>query len=148
MTLYRTGFAAPVFGLRREIDKLFDDAFGGQSGRDGWMPPVDAKEEPNELTLTIELPGVDPKGVEITHENGLLTVRGEKSVSRKEGDNETRYHLLERTYGPFARSFQMPKGLDESKIEAQFENGVLTIHVPKAALPQPKKIEIKTSAGR
>lgn len=148
MTLYRTGFAAPVFGLRREIDRLFDDTFGAQSGRDGWTPPVDAKEEANELTLTIELPGIDPKGVQITHENGLLMVRGEKPLAHKEGDEETRYHLLERSYGPFTRTFQMPKGLDESKIEAHFENGLLTIHVPKAALPQPKKIEIKTSAGR
>jgi HSP20 family protein len=148
MTLYRTGLAAPVFGLRREIDKLFDDAFGAQAGREGWVPAVDAKEEPNELTLTIELPGVDPKGVEITYENGMLMVRGEKSLSRKENNGETRYHLLERAYGPFARSFQMPKGLDESKVEAHFENGLLTIRVPKAALPQPKKIEIKTAGDR
>jgi HSP20 family protein len=146
MTIYRTGFAAPVFGLRREIDRLFDDAFGGQTAREGWVPAVDVKEDAKELTLTVELPGVESKDVEITHENGVLMVRGEKKETRKENDQDTRYHLVERTYGGFSRSFQMPKGLDESKIEAQYGNGILTIRVPKAALPQPKKIEIKTGA--
>jgi HSP20 family protein len=146
MAIYRTSFAAPVFGLRREIDRLFDDAFGGQAGRDGWTPAVDVREDGKDLTLAVELPGVESKDVEITHENGVLTIRGEKKESRKEDDQDTRYHILERTYGPFVRSFQMPKGLDESKIEARYDNGVLTIHIPKAALPQPKKIEIKTAA--
>ncbi|HZS60699.1 MAG TPA: Hsp20/alpha crystallin family protein [Gemmatimonadaceae bacterium] len=147
MAIYRTSVATPVFGLRREIDRLFDDAFGGQAGRDGgWAPAVDVKEDAKELTLTVELPGVASKDVEITHDNGVLTVRGEKKETRKENDQETRYHIGERTYGTFVRSFQMPKGLDESKIEAQYDNGVLTIRVPKAALPQPKKIEIKNPA--
>src|SRR5579862_9216374 len=132
MAIYRTSVAAPVFGLRREIDRLFDDAFGGQAGRDGWTPAVDVREDGKELILAVELPGVESQDVEITHENGVLTVRGEKKQSRKEDDQDTRYHILERTYGPFVRSFQMPKGLDENKIEARYDNGVLTIHIPKA----------------
>jgi HSP20 family protein len=92
------------------------------------------------------LPGIDPSAVEITYENDVLTVRGEKKSTRKEGDTETRYHIVERTFGAFTRSFRMPKGLDESKIDAQYANGVLTIRVPKAAVPAPRKIEIKTAA--
>jgi len=137
--LYRTMTAAPVFGLRREIDRLFDDAFS----RDGmgWSPAVDIKENESELRVEVELPGLKPEEVEITAENGILTLRGEKKSERKEGD-ESRFHLVERTYGSFARTFQLPTGVDESKIEADFENGLLAIRIPKAALPQPRRIEI------
>ena len=140
--MYRTT-ATPVFSLRREIDRLFDDAFGGAAARNGtmWAPPVDVRESQNELTLSLEVPGVSPDQIELTIDNGILTVKGEKREERKEGD-EGQYHVLERTYGTFTRSFQLPKSLDESKIEAKHEHGILTIRIPKAALPQPKKIAI------
>lgn len=143
--LYRTVTAAPIFGLRREIDRLFDDAFT----RDGmgWTPAVDIKETDNELRAEIELPGLRPDEVEITAENGILTVRGEKKSERKEGE-EGHFHVVERTYGTFARTFQLPKGVDESKIEADFEHGVLAIRVPKAALPQPRRIQIGKTGDR
>src|SRR6476469_409403 len=141
--LYRTSFNAPVFGLRREIDRLFEDTFGGREGGSAWTPAVDIKENQNELTLDVELPGINPENVEITTDNGVLTIRGEKHGERKE-DDESRYHVVERTYGSFTRSFQLPNGIDDSRIEATCNNGILSIHIPKAALPQPKKIEIKS----
>lgn len=147
---YRTTVATPVFGLRREIDRLFDDVLGSEGwGRGGaaWTPAVDVREDARELTLVIELPGVAPADVEVTAENGVLTIRGEKRETRKEGDESTRYHLIERAYGAFSRSFQLPTGLDDSKIEADYANGVMTIHVPKAALPQPRRITINTQAA-
>jgi HSP20 family protein len=128
MTIYRTRFATS-----REV-------------LGGWAPVVDAKETGSDVTIAVELPGIDPKGVEITYENDILTVKGEKASTRKEGETETRYHLVERTFGAFSRSFRMPKGLDESNIDAQYANGVLTIRVPKAAVPAARKIEIKTAA--
>ena len=70
-----------------------------------------------------------------------MTVRGEKKTERKEGE-ENRYHVVERTYGSFFRTFQLPQGIDEEQIKAEFENGILSIHIPKAALPQPKRIQI------
>ena len=142
--VYRTAMTTPAFSLRREIDRLFDDAFGGNGLRNtaAWAPPVDVRESDSELALLFEIPGVAPEQIEVTTDNGVLTVRGEKREERKEGD-EGQYHLVERTYGSFSRSFQLPKNLDESKIEAKFEHGVLTVRIPKAALPQPKKIEIK-----
>lgn len=139
--LYGTTLAAP-FGLRREIDKLFDEALTGGGRRMGWAPVVDIQEDEKEIAIVAELPGLKPEEVEVTCENGVLNIRGEKSEERKENDQNRRYHLVERSYGAFSRSFQLPQGLDESKIEASFDNGVLTVHVPKAALPQPKRIQI------
>ena len=129
MTIYRTRWAA-------QRDMLLG----------GWAPVVDVNESASDVGITVELPGIDPSAVEITYENDVLTVKGEKKATRKEGDTETRYHIVERTFGAFTRSFRMPKGLDESKIDAQYANGVLTIRVPKAAVAAPRKIEIKTAA--
>jgi HSP20 family protein len=129
MTIYRTQWAA-------QRDLLLG----------GWAPVVDVNESASDVGITVELPGIDPSAVEITYENDVLTVKGEKKSTRKEGDTETRYHIVERTFGAFTRSFRMPKGLDESKIDAQYANGVLTIRVPKAAVAAPRKIEIRTAA--
>lgn len=145
--LYRNSFSAPVFGLRREIDRLFEDTFGRGEGVNTWSPAVDVRESDNELRLEVELPGIKPDEVEITADNGILTIRGEKNSERKEGDEESRYHVVERTYGSFMRSFQLPQGLDESKIEADYNNGILSVHIPKTALPQPRKIQIGTRAS-
>jgi HSP20 family protein len=146
--VYRTAIATPAVSLRREIDRLFDDTLNalgtnGATRVNDWMPPVDIRESDAELTLTLEIPGVSPDNLQLTADNGVLTVSGEKSEQRKEGEQH-QYHLVERSYGSFSRSFRMPKNLDESKIEANFEHGVLTIHIPKAALPQPRKIEVRS----
>ena len=144
--LYRTSPTVPVFGLRREIDRLFEDTFGrGDGGGMSWTPAVDVQETQNELRLDLELPGMNPEEVEITADNGVLTVRGEKKFERKEGE-DSRYHVVERSYGSFLRSFQLPQGLDESRIEATCNNGILSVHIPKSALPQPKKIQIKSGS--
>jgi len=141
--LYRNSLTPPVFGLRREIDRLFEDTFGRGEGGTTFTPAVDIRENQNEMSLDVELPGLNPNDVEITAENGVLTIRGEKQTERKEGD-DSRYHIIERSYGTFLRSFQLPQGLDESKIEANYNNGILSIHIPKTALAQPKKIQIKS----
>ena len=143
--VYRQTLTAPVFGLRREIDRLFEDTFGRGEGMNAWTPAVDVRETDKEVRIDVELPGVRPAEVEITAENGILTLHGQKQMDRKEDEQEGRFHVVERTYGTFVRSFQLPKGLDESKIEADFDNGMLTIRLPKAALPQPRKIHIGKS---
>lgn len=137
--LYRMTTGSPIFGLRREIDRLFDDTFARDGG--SFTPAVDIKENENEIRLDLELPGMKPEDVEITAENGVLTVRGEKREERKEGE-DNRYQVIERAYGTFIRTFQLPQGVDEDQIKAEFNNGVLSLHIPKAALPQPKRIEI------
>lgn len=139
-----------VFGLRREIDRLFEDAFGGnpqQGGRtasqgtQSYTPAVDAREEERAIVLHMDLPGVRPDDVELSVENGLLTVRGQRKQQRKEG-HEGRYQFVERSFGSFVRQFHLPQGVDESQIAADFEHGELTIRVPKPQQPQPRKIQI------
>jgi HSP20 family protein len=138
--LYSMTTSSPIFGLRREIDRLFEDTFA----RDGsnWTPAVDIKETGSDIRVDLELPGLKPEDVEITTDNGLLTIRGEKRSERKEGE-DSRYHVVERSYGSFMRSFTLPQGIDEEQINAEFENGILSVRIPKAALPQPKRIQIK-----
>jgi HSP20 family protein len=139
--MYRTAMTTPVFGLRREIDRLFEDAFGREGGRAGWTPTVDVREDAKSLRFEFELAGLRPEQVEITADNGVLTVRGEKEERRE--SEEGRHHIAERSYGSFTRSFQLPQGVDDDRIEASFAHGVLTVVVPKAALPQPRKIAIR-----
>jgi HSP20 family protein len=135
--------ATPLFGLRREMDRLFDDIFNQNgSKRLAWTPPVDIRETEKEFTFQLELPGISPENVEVTAENGVLTVKGEKTMTgSQEGD---RWHLTERSHGAFHRSFQLPAIVEESAIEATFSNGLLTVRVPKAAIAQPKRIAIRT----
>jgi HSP20 family protein len=148
MTYERSFGLSPVFGLRRQIDRLFDDAFVGRGSEASWQPAVDIHETGRELRLDVELPGLREEDVEIEVENGVLSVRGQKSAERKEEGEEGRYHLIERSYGSFFRSFQLPQGVDAEQIAADFESGVLRIRIPKAALPQPRRIQIGATGGR
>jgi HSP20 family protein len=144
-----------VFGLRREIDRLFEDAFGGSAahaGRQGaagggqsFTPAVDAREEEREIVLHMDLPGVRPEDVELSVENGLLTVRGQRQPQRKEGQ-EGRYQFVERSFGSFQRQFHLPAGVDDAQIAAEFEHGELSIRIPKPQQPQPRRIQIQQSA--
>ena len=145
--VYRISQTSPVFGLRREIDRLFEDTFGRDSARSGWAPAIDVREDGKEIVVEVELPGIKPSDVEVTSENGVLTIRGEKQSTMTE-NTEGRYHVTERSYGSFTRSFQLPNGVDERRIEADFCDGLLLIHVPKAALAQPRKIEIRNSGNQ
>lgn len=148
MTYERSFGMSPVFGLRREIDRLFDDAFAGRGGGANWQPAVDIQETSKELRLDLELPGIREEDVEIEVENGVLSVRGQKSAERKEEGEDGRYHLVERSYGTFFRSFQLPQGVDDQQIQADFDKGVLRISIPKAALPQPRRIQIGGGSER
>lgn len=142
--LYRTSLS-PVFGLRREIDKLFEDTFAQNGSAPALTPAVDIRETANELTFEVELAGIKPDDVEVIAEKGVLSIRGEKKARRKEND-ESRYHIVERTYGTFLRSFQLPQGIEEDKIEASFEHGMLTVRVPKSPAQQPRRIQINNAS--
>jgi HSP20 family protein len=151
----------PFESLHREVDRLFEDFERGgwlrPFGRFGldlpfWRtemqlpttPAVDVAEKDNEYEITAELPGMDESNIEVKLSNGTLTIKGEKSESKEEKKKD--YHLSERRYGSFQRSFSVPEGVDTDKIEASFKNGVLSLKLPKtpAAQKAEKKIAIKT----
>ena len=141
---------APLFGLRREIDRLFEDSFGSRlmpmTGTNVWMPVGDVKETADALVFELEVPGVAEDKLEISCEGGVLSIAGEKESVRKGGE-DGKYHIVERSYGMFRRSFQLPTNVQEDKIEATVKNGVLMVKVPKMELPKPKKIEVKAIKG-
>ena len=141
--MHATTLTAPVFGLRREIDRLFETTFGrGHAGPHEWSPAVDIYETDQELTFAVELPGVKLEDVEVTSADGILTIRGQTVAEQRDGE-EGRYHLVERHYGSFMRRFQLPQGVDNEKIEANVNHGMLKVRIPKAALPQVKKIQVR-----
>ena len=110
----------------------------------GWVPPMDIVENEKELTLVAELPGLEKKDVELSVEDGVLSLRGEKLEERKENGAEKKYYLFERSFGSFNRTFTLPRFIDANKIAAEFDKGVLKIHLPKTAEVETKgrKIDI------
>ncbi|MDX1673492.1 MAG: Hsp20/alpha crystallin family protein [Longimicrobiales bacterium] len=126
--------------LAREMDSLF----GGFNGpTDLWSPPVDVEETGDELILTAELPGMDRENIDIELEDGVLTIQGEKKEEQK--DEGTQGLLYERRWGSFTRRFTLPRAVDANNITANYENGILTIRVPKAEEAKGRKIEIAGS---
>ena len=147
--IYRNGIPTPSIGLRRELDRLMDETLGrmGSAVETGsWGPAMDIVEDADGLVVELELPGVAWEDVEITTDKGVLTIRGEKrTVRQREG---VRAITTERAHGRFARALQLPQGVDEAKIEAELDNGLLRVRIPRAALPQPRKVEIRGASTR
>jgi len=137
-----------VSRLRREMDRLWEDFFGpGPRGlrpwTEEWTPAVDVSETAEQVTVKTELPGIDPKEIDISLVGDLLTIKGEKKSEREE--KKENYHLVERSYGSFSRSVRLPAAVDNDKIEAKYDKGVLTISCPKKEPVKPKAITIKTT---
>lgn len=130
--------------FRQEMETLFQRFFGDETGNGcatkAWSPRVDVEETEKEFVVKADLPGVDPKAVEITVENGILSVRGEKEERKEE--KKKNYHRVERFSGMFSRQISLPSGADADKVNATSSNGVITITVPKKPEAQPKKIAI------
>ncbi|MBS0562655.1 MAG: Hsp20/alpha crystallin family protein [Proteobacteria bacterium] len=137
-----------------EIDRLFDRFLGGfglmpfpfarsEGAAAMAVPAVDIAEDAGAYKVTAELPGMTEKDVEVSLSDRMLTVRGEKRQERTETKQD--YHLTERSYGEFRRSFMLPEGVDAAKIDASFANGVLTVTIPKAAKAEPQKIAVKSA---
>jgi HSP20 family protein len=110
-----------------------------------WMPPVDIVETKDKINLNIELPGFRENQVDLTIEDGVLTVKGERKFEKK--DNEENYHRIERAYGSFVRSFTLPTSVEQSRINANFADGVLHIDMPKREETKPKQIRISAGSG-
>jgi HSP20 family protein len=138
--------------LQRQIDRLFDD-FTGRWGvpREGngdgkYWPALDMTETNDAVDVVAELPGVDPKDVEITAIGDTLTIRGEKKTEKETKEKD--YYCAERSFGSFVRSVSLPFEIDTAKVEASFDKGVLKVHVAKPAglKKEAKKIPVKPAA--
>lgn len=112
----------------------------------GWMPAMEIVEKPDLLIVTAELPGLTIKDVDVSLDDDVLTISGEKQDFRKEGDEDSQFYLWERRYGSFRRSFTLPRSVDVDRIIADFDNGVLTLKLPKSekVKAKGKKISIGT----
>ena len=139
-----------------EMNRMFDDVFGGLMRRPGvqqraqqiteWAPAIDVTTKDGDLLVRAELPGVKQEDVDITFHNGVLTISGErKAEEQREGSG---YYVRERRYGSFRRSMSLPQGTDESSISARFQDGVLEVRVAgAAAVQEPKRIQIEGDEG-
>jgi len=142
---------SPFESLRREMDRLFDDfhpsfpRFGALKAAWDIAPAIDVAEKDGAYEITAELPGLDEKDIEVKLASGMLTIKGEKKEEKEETKKD--YHLSERRYGAFQRTFQVPDGIDADKIAASFTKGVLKITLPKSheARQKEKKIAVKAA---
>jgi HSP20 family protein len=143
----------PLFQLQREIDRAFDEAFGGGSGRSGAggmtmsSPRIDMHEENGELCLRADLPGMQPQDLDVRVEGDVLTISGERKSEQNR--NERDYHVMERSHGRFHRSIQLPFSPDPDEVRAEVRHGVLEIHIPQhAAQERSRRIEVRGESGQ
>jgi HSP20 family protein len=135
--------------LQDRMNRLFQESYRGQGTEDDWAlggtwaPAVDIYEKDNNIVIKAELPGVDPKDVDIRLDNNVLTIKGERKF-----DNDVKkdnYHRVERSYGVFTRSFTLPTTVDPSGIKAEYKDGVLLLTLPKREEAKPKQIQISVA---
>jgi HSP20 family protein len=136
--------------LQEQVNRLFGNVLehaGEESNLTSWAPAVDIYETEHELVVKADLPEVDPKDLDIRVENNLLTIRGERKFEKKV--NEENYLRVERAYGSFSRSFSLANTVNAEAIKADYQNGVLTLTIPKREEAKPKQIKVNvgTSAG-
>jgi HSP20 family protein len=125
--------------LRRELDQEFESPTHEAS----WTPAVDVHEEAGQFVVRADLPGVKPADIEITAEKGVLALRGQRNFEQKSDDGH--YSRIERANGKFVRTFTLPENVQTDAIKAQFKDGVLELTIPKAAKPEPRRIEVQAA---
>ncbi|HBH62546.1 MAG TPA: molecular chaperone [Nitrospiraceae bacterium] len=139
----------PFALLRREMDSLFDNFFRGFDiepfeGRMGvFSPRVDVTENDKEIKISAELPGMDEKDIDVSLQNDMLVIKGEKKEEKEDKGKD--YYRMERSYGSFTRTIPLPVEVETDKVEAKFKKGVLSIRLPKTAkaVDETKKIAVK-----
>ena len=135
--------------LQDRINRAFSDAYGrndeGLMTSGSWVPPVDIYQNgDHEMVLKAELPDMTREDIDITVDNGTLTIRGEKKFSNEV--KEDSFHRIERRYGTFSRSFSLPQTVDTSKVGAEYRNGVLTVRLPLREEAKPRQIKVDVAA--
>jgi len=124
--------------LQSRFDRLFEAAGGRQ---ESWLPAVDVFDTKDAVVLKAELAGMDPADIEIEVEDNVLTIKGERRFEEQVDDE--RYYRVERRFGAFQRSLALPQGVKSDQIEASYDEGILTVTVPKAEQEKPKRIEVQ-----
>jgi HSP20 family protein len=129
--------------LQDQLNRVFNDVFeraGDESNLTSWAPAADIFETEHELVVKADLPDVDPKDLDIRVENNILTIRGERKFEKKV--SEDKYLRVERAYGSFSRSFSLANTVNAEAIKADYQNGVLTLTIPKREEAKPKQIKV------
>lgn len=142
----------PFQELHREMNRLFENFFDKQEdfpslfGKDNILSPkFDISETDDAIQVTAELPGIDEKELDVSLDDNVLTIKGEKKEEHEK--KKKNYHLAERSYGTFQRSFSLPSGIDREKIKAQFKKGVLNLSIPKTEEAKAKQKKIKVTSS-
>ncbi len=136
--------------LQDRINRVFRDTYS-EGSRDeslatsSFAPAVDVYEDEHNVTLKVEVPGIDEKDIDIRLENNTLTVHGERKIEKEE--KEENYRRVERQYGSFTRTFTLPTTVDAEKVSANYDKGVLSITLPKKAEAKPKQIKVNVGSG-
>jgi HSP20 family protein len=131
-----------MVSLQNRMNRLFDEQYGGREEltTGAFVPAVDIYEDEQGITLKLEAPGVDQNDLDLKVENHVLSVSGERKLEKEE--KEENFHRIERRYGSFTRSFTLPNTVDTENIRADYESGVLKIHLVKRAEAKPKQIKV------
>jgi HSP20 family protein len=142
----RTGLSPfeRLYDFRREMDRLFEGAAHDTNGTMGnWLPPMDVVETAEAILCRLEVPGMSADDLDIRVEGNLVSIAGEKKYEQRNGENETGYRHVERRYGRFERSFTIPRTVEADKVRAGYENGILTVELPKAEQAKPRRVAIE-----
>ena len=131
-----------VRSLQGEINRLFDRDMDDSNGQlTQWPMRVDIREDENSIVVKADVPGMEQKDINVNVDNGMLTISGERSFTDEE--HKDKYHRVERAYGRFSRSFQMPNTTDPENISATYKNGVLEVTLPKREEAKPRSIQVQ-----
>jgi HSP20 family protein len=142
----RTTLTPRFSTLQDQINRLFNESFDRSSQESNlttWAPAVDIVENENQLVVKADLPDIDPKDLDIRVENNILSIRGERRFENKV--NQENYLRIERSYGSFSRSFSLSSTVNPDAIKAEYQNGVLTLVIPKREEAKPKQIKVNVS---
>ena len=150
------GGGDPFLSLHREMNRLFDDVFRGApatagqgSGAGNFVNALmNVSETDNEIRITAELPGVTEQDIDVSLDDDVLTIRGEKKFERTEGGEKESFHFVERSYGTFQRAIRLPFPINPDQVKASFENGVLTVTLPKTAQAErTRRIQVRAGGA-
>jgi HSP20 family protein len=155
MSLRPFGRRGGFYDAHSEVNRLLDEMFGAFGRRPGgrrahateWAPSVDVLQKDGDLVVRVEMPGVKPEGVEVAAHNGVLSISGERKVDEEE--ERAGYYVRELRHGSFRRSMILPEGVDEEKIRARYQDGILEVTLEGAATARdPRRVQIEVAGGQ